>query len=116
MASDQSFAEFVVDQLATDCGASCRKMFGEYGLYAGAKLVGLICDNRLFVKPTEAGRKLIGKPVEAPPYPGAKPSFLIEDRIEDRRWLSELIRVTAAELPGSKPKTGSKPKRATKRR
>ena len=104
MASDLSFVEFVVDQLDADCAVTFKKMFGEFGLYSGAKLFGLICDNRLFVKPTEGGRAFIGTPVEAPPYPGAKPSFLIEDQIENATWLSELVRVTARELPIPKPK------------
>jgi TfoX/Sxy family transcriptional regulator of competence genes len=104
MASDPGFVEYVVDQLHPDLGASHRKMFGEYGLYANGKFFGVICDNRLFVKPTEAGRAFIQDPVEAPAYPGAKPSFLIEDKIEDAEWLSELIRVTAAELPAPKKK------------
>ncbi len=34
----------------------------------------------------------------------AKPSFLIEDKVEDREWLSELIRITVRELPEPKPK------------
>jgi TfoX/Sxy family transcriptional regulator of competence genes len=104
MASDAAFVQFVVDQLADDCAASARKMFGEYGLYSGGKLFGLVCDNRLFVKPTDGGRAHIGDVVEAPPYPGAKPSFLIEDRIDDAEWLSELVRITTLELPAPKPK------------
>lgn len=104
MASDQSFVDYVVDQLEPDLGASQRKMFGEYGLYANGKFFGVICDNRLFVKPTEGGRTFIGEPTEAPAYPGAKPSFLIEDGVEDAEWLSELVRITAAELPEPKPK------------
>lgn len=111
MATDPSFAEFVVDQLSA-CGVTCRKMFGEYALYAGDTVVALICDNRLFVKPTKGGRALIGNPAEVPPYPGAKASFLIEDRIDDRVWLTELVRITATELPASKPKP--KPKTKTK--
>lgn len=79
-------------------------MFGEYGLYSGNKLFGLVCDNRLFIKPTDAGRAFIGNVIEAPPYPGARPSFLIDDRLEDCDWLSELIRVTVKELPEPKPK------------
>jgi hypothetical protein len=64
----------------------------------------LICDNRLFVKPTVGGRAFIGDVVEAPPYPGAKPSLLIEGQIEDGEWLSELARITTRELPAPKPK------------
>ncbi|MBU1240598.1 competence protein TfoX, partial [Myxococcota bacterium] len=60
------------------------------------------------VKPTSAGRAFIGNVVEAPPYPGARPSFLIEDQLEDREWLSQLIALTEQELPEPKPKNTSK--------
>lgn len=112
MASDQSFVDFVVDQL-DNCGTvTSRKMFGEYAIYSNGKLVALICDNRLFIKPTDAARSYIGEElVEAPPYPGAKNSFLIEDRIEDREWLNGLVRISWAELPEPKPK---KPKKKAK--
>lgn len=109
MASDEEFIEFIVDQRA---GAGCmasRKMFGEYAIYCDAKVVALVCDNQLFVKPTERGRVYIGDVVEAPPYPGAKPYFLIEDRCDDRAWLSELIRITTQELPDPKPKQPKTP-------
>jgi len=72
--------------------------------------VALICDDQLFVKPTEAGREFIGDVVEAPPYPGAKSSLLIEDRIEDGEWLTELIQLTETELPTPKPKKKKKKK------
>jgi TfoX/Sxy family transcriptional regulator of competence genes len=104
MASDLSFAEYVVEQFDPDCAVSYKRMFGEFGLYSDGKLFGQICDNRLFVKPTAAGRAFIGNVIEAPPYPGAKPSLLIEDRIDDGEWLSELVRITARELPPPKPK------------
>lgn len=108
MASDKSFVEFVVDQIENAGNIRSRAMFGEYAVYADDKLFGLICDNKLFIKPTEAGRKFIGDVVEAPPYPGAKNSFLIEDKIEDREWLSELVRITVEELPKPKPKKKKK--------
>ena len=106
MASDPDFVAFVVDQLHQDLGPSQREMFGEYGLYSNGTFFGVICDNRLFIKPTEAGRDFIGQPTEAPAYPGAKPSFLIEGQLEDAEWLSELVRRTVAELPPPKPKKG----------
>ncbi len=82
-----------------------RKMFGEYCVDAGQKVIALVSDNRLFMKPTEAGRAYIGDVVEAPPYPGAKPCFLIEGGIEDREWVSGLARITAANVPAAVPKT-----------
>jgi hypothetical protein len=38
--------------------------------------------------------------------------FLIEDKFEDREWISDLIRITAKELPDPKPKSSKikKPK------
>jgi len=108
MASDLSFVEFVVDQFDKDCAVTYKRMFGEFGLYSDGKFFAVICDDRLFVKPTEGGRAFIGEVVEAPPYPGAKPSLLIEDRIEDPQWLSELVRITARELPTPKPKKRKK--------
>lgn len=104
MASDQGFVEFIVDQTENAGTIRYRKMFGEYAIYCNEKVVALVCDNQLFVKPTEGGRTFIGNVVEGQAYPGAKPSYLIEDRIEDREWLSELIKITADELPPSKPK------------
>jgi len=110
MASDLDFVEYVVDQMEGAGPVSYKKMFGEYAIYSQGKVVALICDNQLFVKPTEAGRAFIGDVVEAPPYPGARPSFLIGDRMEDGDWLGRLIRLTEEELPLPKPKKRKKPK------
>lgn len=104
MASTQNFVDFVLEQINNTGEITAKKMFGEYGIYSDGKMFAAICDNKLFIKPTVAGRAFIGEVVEAPPYPGAKPSFLIEDKIEDRTWLSELIRITVKELPEPKPK------------
>jgi len=104
MASDQNFVDFVTEQIQKTGTITAKKMFGEYGLYSDGKIVGVICDNKLFIKPTKAGREFIGDPVELPPYDGAKPSFLIDDKMEDREWLSKLVRITLVELPESKPK------------
>ena len=108
MASDLSFVEFVVDLVDKDCAVTYVRMFGEFGLYSDGKFFAVICDDKLFVKPTEGGRAFIGEVVESPPYPGAKPSLLIGDRIEDPQWLSELVRITARELPEPKPKKRKK--------
>ena len=104
MASDQKFVDYVIEQIENVGEITAKKMFGEYGIYSDGKIFGLICDNKLFIKPTQGGRDFIGDVVEAPPYKGAKPSFLIEDKLEDREWISELIRVSVKELPPPKPK------------
>ncbi len=114
MASDQDFVDFIVDQLELAGNITYRKMFGEYAIYCNGKVTALICDNQLFVKPTKAGRSFIGEVVEAPPYPGAKNSLLIEGGFEDREWISELMRITAEELPEPKPRKKKKKRPETR--
>lgn len=75
MATDARFVEFVLGQIADAGKINAKKMFGEYAIYCNEKVVALICDNQLFIKPTVAGRAFIGNVVEAPAYVGAKPSF-----------------------------------------
>lgn len=93
-----------------------RAMFGEYGLYLDGKVIGLVCDDTLFLKPTEAGRALLATPVEAPPYEGAKVHWRIDELLDDSERLQALFLATAAALPAPKPKLRSKPKPKPKSR
>ncbi len=104
MASDKKFLEYIVDQIENAGEITYKHMFGEFGVFCEGKIFALVCDNKLFIKPTESGRKFIGNVVEAPPYKGAKPSFLIGEKIDDREWLSELVKISVAELPEPKPR------------
>ena len=104
MATDAGYAAYVCDQLHAAGGISARKMFGENGLYRHGKIVGLICDNQLFVKPTPAGEAVLGTPTYDPPYPGAKPFFNVSDLLDDPDWLVQLIEATDAALPPPKTK------------
>ena len=111
MATHPSTAEFLLDQLAATGAASVRRMFGEYCVYLAGKPVALLCDNQLFLKPTEAGQRLIGQAVEGAPFPGARPHWRITaDQWEDATWLCQLVQVTAHALPEPKPKPKSKKK------
>jgi DNA transformation protein and related proteins len=82
-----------------------EKIFGEYAIYRTDKMIALVCDDRLFVKPTEAGRKMLGVPVEGLPYPNARPHFLIgEEFWEGSDLLAALLVATDQILPPPKPK------------
>src|SRR5258708_20559486 len=104
MASEKAFMWFVCERLRGAGEISWRRMFGEAGVYFQDKVVGLVCDNQLFVKPTEGGRAKIGVPLEAPPFPGANNWFLLAD-LDDPKFLADLIRTTADALPVPKAKT-----------
>lgn len=110
MASSREFVDYIMGQIAKAGSVTCKKMFGEYGVYIDNKIVALVCDNNLYVKPTDGGRSFIGDVREAAPYPGAKPYYLIDDRIEDHEWISELIRITARELPEQKKRKSGRGK------
>lgn len=105
MSTRQNTVDYILEQLSGVSGVSARKMFGKYAVYCGDKMVALICHDQLFVKQTIVGKKFIGQVNEVPPYQGAKPCYLISgDLWQDQDWLSELIRISATELPTPKPK------------
>jgi TfoX/Sxy family transcriptional regulator of competence genes len=100
MSSQQSTVDYIVEQIAKAGAVAQRKMFGEYAIYCDGKLVALVCDEQLFVKPTVAGRAYVGTAIEKPPYKGAKACFWIAgEQWDDSDWLTELVRISAAELP-----------------
>lgn len=114
MATERKTVDYLVDQMSKGGTVAARPMFGEYGVYCDGKMVAIIGDGQLFIKPTLAGRALAADAEEAPPYPGAKPYLLIGAECwEDRDWLSDLVRATAAELPTPKPKPPKTPKKAS---
>ena len=106
MASDERTVALILDRLSGVEGISARRMFGEYGLSAGGKHVGVICNDRLYIKATAAGREIAGDVGEEPPYPGARPALSIDpERWDDGEWLGRLVRATADALAAPKPKT-----------
>lgn len=115
MATKQSTVDFILDQLAPQGEAKTRKMFGEYALYFAGKVVGLICDDTLFIKITEPGQQIVGEKQKiGHAYPGAKPSFAISpEQIEDADWLGQLVQVTAQQVPAPALKKKTKSKRVS---
>ncbi|MFZ4552546.1 MAG: TfoX/Sxy family protein [Aquabacterium sp.] len=111
MASDLNFVEHVCEQVGLGSALSFRKMFGEYALYIDGKVVALICDNQVFVKPTPEGEQILRQVTMASPYPGAKPQFRIDEALDDRDLLKMLFTATARALPVPKAK---KPKARAK--
>lgn len=92
MVSKLSTVEFIIGNISAS-GKLAKKMFGEYGIYCAEKMVALVCDDRLFVKPTPGGKAFLNGHSEAPPYPGAKPCFVIpEEKWGESAWLFPINR------------------------
>lgn len=116
MATSETTIRFILDQLASLPRVRAGKMFGEYALYCGEKVVGLVCDDQLFVKITDPGKAFVGaRYAEGFAYPGAKASILVgADELDDSERLTELVRLTAAALPPPKPKPKAEAKAKAK--
>lgn len=118
MASDLDFVEFVCEQIRGAGQVSHRRMFGEFAVYCDGKVVGFVCDNQFFLKPTSVGKALLERVKEAPPYPGAKPYYLLDAQLDEAELAAAIVRATADALPAPKLKLApsarvSKPKVAS---
>lgn len=97
MASHPDFVNYVTEQLREAGAIRSRKMFGEYGLYCDDVFFAVICGDQFFVKITPQGEAAFPNLPKAPPYEGARDSFLVED-VEDRDQMTELTRLTCQAL------------------
>lgn len=109
MATDQDFVEYVAEQIDLGDRLTRKKMFGEYALYVDEKVVAFVCDNSLFVKPSQAALELAPDLPQRPPYPGAKDYPVADELLDDSEALHRLITETATLMPLPKPK---KPRKA----
>ena len=57
MACNKDLVQYIADQCADAGTITTKRMFGDYGIYCNGKIFGLICDDKLYVKQTEEGRK-----------------------------------------------------------
>jgi TfoX/Sxy family transcriptional regulator of competence genes len=108
MPTKKDFTDYILDQIG-DERARVHAMFGEYALYYDEKVVALVCDETVYAKITESSSEVLQGNEREPAYPGAKPSFVLEDeQIEESGFLRELCRGIAADLPAPKAKKHSK--------
>ena len=107
MASSTDFVQYITDQCRGAGEITTKKMFGDYGVYCNGKIIGLICDDCFYLKPTDAGRALLRTVDMRPPYEGAKDYFYIAD-VDDHDYLATLISETYKVLPEPKPKKKKK--------
>lgn len=97
MASNADFVQFIVDQCSGAGEITVRKMMGDYCIYCDGAIFGLICDNRLYIKETDAARPVLREEVLRQPYPGAREHFYIED-VDDWDYLTRIVKATMPAL------------------
>ena len=120
MATSKEFHDYIVENLQKIGNVSTRKMMGEYcvyyqgpsvsaedmsGICTGAKkLIGDICGNCLFLKPTESVLRLMPDADRAYPYEGSKSLMVVVDDVENTERMAEVLNSMYEELPEPKKK------------
>ena len=100
---------FIAEQLERcELGTvTCKKMFGEYGVYLNGIIFALACDDRLFVKVKHLEDSVVDELFgnREGPFDGAKGySEISGDHIEDLDALELRVKTVMATLPVPKPK------------
>lgn len=108
MATSKEFHDYIVENLQKAGEISTRKMMGEYCVYFQGKLIGDICENILFLKPTEAVLRLMPEAERAYPYEGSKTLMVIVDDVENTKLMTEVLQEMYMELPEPKKKSKKK--------
>ena len=103
MASNTDFVQYIIDQCSGAGEIAVKKMMGDYCIYCNGVLFGLICDNNLYIKVTDAGEAVLDEIDLRPPYPSARDHFYISN-VDDRDYLEDIIRATLPELMSGKSK------------
>ena len=98
---NDSFKDFVMDQLSDLRAVACRAMFGGYGLYRGEVFFGIIHKGRVYFKTDEAARQNYRDRGMKPFRPNAKqtltsyyevPVDIIEDQEQLTAWAEQATR------------------------
>lgn len=105
MATSKEFHDYIVENLQKVGEISTRKMMGEYCVYFQGKLIGDICENILFLKPTEAVLRLMPEAERAYPYEGSKTLMAVVDDVENTKLMTEVLQEMYMELPEPKKKS-----------
>ncbi len=108
MATSKEFHDYIVENLQKAGEISTRKMMGEYCVYYQGKLIGDICDNTLFLKPTEAVLRLMPEAERAYPYDGSRTLMAVVDDVENTKLMTEVLQEMYMELPEPKKKPKGK--------
>ncbi len=104
MASSQEFVHFVCTRLSRAGQIEAVNLFGDYGIYCDGKSIGLIRDDHFYLKPTEPGKKLLGRFLEEEILSeGGRPYYRI-DYLDDEDELVELVRASWTALPEAGPR------------
>ncbi len=102
---NDTFKDFILDQLSGLRGLTCRAMFGGHGLYRGEVFFGIIHKGRLYFKTNDRTRSAYIAKGMKPFRPNHKQTLksyyeVPVDVIEDADRLVEWLNRAATQTPG----------------
>ncbi len=107
MSTSRDFTEYVLNKLKNRAVFTVKSMFGEYAMYANSKVVGLICDNTLYIKIMPESLELEKVCEKDAPYPGAKMYYVVaEEQLDSLPNLIDILISIASAIPLKKKKPG----------
>jgi len=100
--ADDSFKDFVLDQLDGLPGLRSRRMFGGHGLYADERFFGILIEGRLYFKTDDSNRSDYESRCSGPfTYEKARrtiriryfavPADVLEDGVELKTWAAKAV-------------------------
>ncbi len=105
MSTQKEAIEFILDTLDDRKAFTARAMFGEYALYAKGKVVGLVCNDLLYVKILPQSRSLEAVCEKGEPYPKARLFYVVEEsQLSKLEELPAILLDIAKSLPAKKAK------------
>lgn len=110
MATCKESVEYILNKLNRNGIFSTKAMFGEHALYVNGFVVGLICNDTLYIKDTAESTALADYCDMGNPYPGAKLHFIIEEKDYDQ--IEDLVEILESISEARKTKERGKNKKS----
>ncbi|MBP9747441.1 TfoX/Sxy family protein [Patescibacteria group bacterium] len=103
MATSRDYLAYIEQALSRIRGIRFTYMFGEYGVYYRAAMVGYLADNIFFLKATPSTDQALAGSEMGLPYPKAKPAYIISDALlQNDAYLETIIQECAQDILAKK--------------
>lgn len=103
MATSKDYLAYIEQALFRVRGLRFKYMFGEYGVYYRAAMVGYLADNTFFLKATPSTNQALAGSEMGLPYPKAKPAYIISDALlQNDAYLETIIQECAQDILAKK--------------
>lgn len=89
MATQESFINYVCEQIKGIGDIKYKKMFGEYMVYLNEKPVIIVCNNTAFVKRLDCIKEQMENSEIGYPYKGAKEHYILD--IDDADFSKNIV-------------------------